>query len=70
MSELVICKLSHCSATVEGTQEMILLCEKISKEDTRVRFFETNKNTGETIWETTADFQPAHVHKQVSFLIY
>lgn len=29
--DLVICKLSHCSASVDGGLEMILLCEKVAK---------------------------------------
>lgn len=29
MSDLVICKMSHCSAPVAGGREIILLCEKV-----------------------------------------
>lgn len=63
MSDLVICKLSHCSASVAGGMEMILLCEKVAKEDIQVRFFE--EDDGQLIWEGFGDFQPTHVHKQV-----
>jgi hypothetical protein len=31
MADLVICKLSHCSASVAGGDEVILLCEKVAK---------------------------------------
>lgn len=31
MSDLVICKLSDCSASVAGGKEIILLCEKVFK---------------------------------------
>ncbi|XP_017756445.1 PREDICTED: embryonic polarity protein dorsal-like isoform X1 [Eufriesea mexicana] len=64
MSDLVICKLSHCSASVAGGMEMILLCEKVAKEDIQVRFFE--KKEGQVVWEGFGDFQPAHVHKQTA----
>jgi len=64
MSDLVICKLSHCSAPVAGGINMILLCEKVAKEDIQVRFFE--ERDGQLIWEGYGDFQPTHVHKQVS----
>jgi c-Rel proto-oncogene protein len=64
MSDLVICKLSHCSASVAGGTEMVLLCEKVAKEDIQVRFFE--EQDGHTYWEGFGDFQPTHVHKQVS----
>lgn len=31
LCDLAICKLSHCSATVAGGLDMILLCEKVTK---------------------------------------
>ncbi|EFN78216.1 embryonic polarity protein dorsal [Harpegnathos saltator] len=64
MSDLVICKLSHCSASVAGGMEMILLCEKVAKEDIQVRFFE--EDDGQLLWEGFGDFQPTHVHKQTA----
>ncbi|XP_029047816.1 embryonic polarity protein dorsal-like isoform X1 [Osmia bicornis bicornis] len=64
MSDLVICKLSHCSASVAGGMEMILLCEKVAKEDIQVRFFE--EKDGQVVWEGFGDFQPTHVHKQTA----
>jgi len=67
MSDLVICKLSHCSASVAGGLDMILLCEKVAKEDIKVRFFE--ERDGHLVWEGFGDFQPTHVHKQVSTIV-
>ncbi|EZA51108.1 Embryonic polarity protein dorsal [Ooceraea biroi] len=64
MSDLVICKLSHCSASVAGGMDMILLCEKVAKEDIQVRFFE--ERDGQLYWEGYGDFQPTHVHKQTA----
>ncbi|XP_078036222.1 dorsal isoform X3 [Augochlora pura] len=64
MSDLVISKLSHCSASVAGGMEMILLCEKVAKEDIQVRFFE--EKDGQVVWEGSGDFQPTHVHKQTA----
>ncbi|XP_017877911.1 embryonic polarity protein dorsal isoform X1 [Ceratina calcarata] len=64
MSDLVICKLSHCSASVAGGMEMILLCEKVAKEDIQVRFIE--EKDGQVVWEGFGDFQPTHVHKQTA----
>ncbi|XP_012265400.2 embryonic polarity protein dorsal-like [Athalia rosae] len=64
MSDLVICKLSDCCCTVAGGKEMILLCEKVAKEDIQIRFFE--ERDGQFVWEGFADFQPTHVHKQVA----
>ncbi|XP_059612974.1 proto-oncogene c-Rel isoform X2 [Phlebotomus argentipes] len=64
MSDLVICKLSHCSCSVAGGQEMILLCEKVAKEDIQVRFYE--EKDAQVVWEAFGDFQHTNVHKQVA----
>lgn len=64
MSDLVICKLSKPSSSVAGGEEIILLCEKVTKEDIAVRFIE--EMNGEIVWEDFADFQHSNVHKQVA----
>ena len=64
MSDLVICKLSDCSCTVAGGKEIILLCEKVAKEDISVRFYE--ERDGDVSWEANGDFQHTNVHKQVA----
>ncbi|CAB0015508.1 unnamed protein product [Nesidiocoris tenuis] len=64
MADLVICKLSHCSGSVVGGNEIILLCEKVAKEDISVRFFE--EKDGIVVWEGYGDFTPTQVHKQVA----
>ncbi|KAG1683680.1 Embryonic polarity protein dorsal [Nymphon striatum] len=72
MSELIIVKLSACSAPVSGGTEIILLCDKVTKvdvsdiipDDIEIRFYEM-KN-GEVVWEDFGDFVPADVHKQVA----
>ncbi|VVC36026.1 Hypothetical protein CINCED_3A013431 [Cinara cedri] len=64
MSDLVICRLSDASASVAGGKDIILLCEKVTKDDIQVRFYE--EKDGKCIWESYADFQPQDVHKQVA----
>ncbi|XP_071439667.1 proto-oncogene c-Rel-like isoform X2 [Hetaerina americana] len=64
MSDLVICKLSDCTCSVAGGKEIILLCEKVAKEDIQIRFYE--ESDGQLVWEGFGDFQPTHVHKQVA----
>lgn len=64
MSELTITKLSHCSGPVGGGKEVILLCDRVTKDDVQVRFFE--ERNGHLIWEALGDFQPNDVHKQVA----
>lgn len=68
MSDLVINKLSHCNAPVAGGMGMILLCEKVAKEDIQIRFFE--EKDGRVTWEGFGDFQPSQVHKQVQNIAF
>ncbi|KFB39849.1 Dorsal isoform 1-B [Anopheles sinensis] len=64
MSDLIICRLSDCTAPVSGGKEIILLCEKVVKEDIRVRFFEKKGNI--TVWQGYGEFTHTDVHKQVA----
>ena len=45
-----------------GGKEILLFCDKITKDDIQVRFFE--EQNGHLIWEGFGDFQPSDVHKQ------
>lgn len=63
-NDLTICKLSDCSATCAGGKEIILLCEKVAKEDINVRFFEQIND--KIVWESKGDFNHTNVHKQVA----
>ena len=65
MSDLVITKLSHCSAPATGGREVILLCDRIARDDIQIRFYEENQN-GELVWEHLMSVLPADVHKQVA----
>jgi hypothetical protein len=64
MSDLIISKLSHCSAPASGGKEVILLCDRVTKDDIQVRFFEERGD--QLVWEAYGEFQPADVHKQVA----
>lgn len=64
MSDLIITKLSHCSAPATGGREVILLCDRISKDDIQIRFYE--ERDGKLIWETYSELSPTDVHKQVA----
>ncbi|KAK0178885.1 hypothetical protein PV327_007728 [Microctonus hyperodae] len=63
-TDLVICKLSHCSAPFTGGMEMIILCEKIAKDDIQVVFFE--KQDERIVWEAYGEFHPTDIHKQAA----
>ena len=56
--ELQIMEMSDNSAPAEGGKKVIILCEKVSKEDIKVRFFDYSG------WEEWAEFGAGGVHKQ------
>ncbi|XP_029345087.1 embryonic polarity protein dorsal isoform X2 [Acyrthosiphon pisum] len=64
MSDLSICRLSDAAASIVGDKEIILLCDKITKDDIQVRFFE--EKDGKCIWEDYGVFKASDVHKQVA----
>uniref|UniRef100_A0A8D8R1L7 Embryonic polarity protein dorsal n=2 Tax=Cacopsylla melanoneura TaxID=428564 RepID=A0A8D8R1L7_9HEMI len=66
-ADLAIVRLSHTSASVAGGMEMILLCDKVNKDDIRVRFFE--EKDGMTVWEEYGDFNEKDVHKQFAIVL-
>ena len=66
MSDLNIVRLSHCSASIAGGQEVILLCDRITKDDVQVKFYEEQNN--QIVWESLAEFQPNDVHKQCAIV--
>lgn len=56
MSELSIAKLSHYSAHISGGQAVVMLCDRVLKEDIQIRFYQTDCATGQTVWERMAHF--------------
>ena len=48
-NDLTICKLTECAAPVSGGKEILLFCEKVSKDDIEVRFFQ--EKDGQLVWE-------------------
>ncbi|XP_034950793.1 putative transcription factor p65 homolog isoform X2 [Chelonus insularis] len=64
LNELVICKLSHSSAPTDGGMEMILLCEKVVKDNIQIVFFEMKND--KMVWRDFGVFTPSDVHKQTA----
>jgi len=60
--DLTICRLTETSGPVAGGKEILLFCDKITKDDIQIRFFE--EQNGHLLWEGFGDFQPSDVHKQ------
>ncbi|XP_040576306.1 uncharacterized protein [Lepeophtheirus salmonis] len=61
-SDLTICRMTEYSAPVTGGKEMLIFCDKVTKDDIQVRFYE--EKDGKVIWEGLGDFQLTDVHKQ------
>jgi len=57
--ELQIMDISDVSSPLEGGKKIIILCEKVTREDIKVRFYDQ-----EAGWEGWAVFGPNDVHKQ------
>ncbi|KAG9509099.1 Embryonic polarity protein dorsal, partial [Fragariocoptes setiger] len=64
MSDLIITKLSHVTAPATGGREIIMLCDKVSRDDIQIRFYE--ERDGKLVWETYSEFE---IHKQVAICI-
>ena len=60
--ELIIYKMSHRTASAAGGQEIIILCDKVTKDDIEVRFFEQTPD-GVLLWESLGEFGLDDVHK-------
>jgi len=61
-SDLTICRMTECSASVSGGKEIMLFCDKVNKDDIQVQFFEESGST--VVWKAMGDFQATDVHKQ------
>ncbi|GFO11973.1 transcription factor rel/NF-kappab [Plakobranchus ocellatus] len=65
--DLVICRVDKSSGKARGKEEVFLLCDKVNKEDIKVRFFEENEN-GSVLWEDYGDFGQGDVHRQYAIV--
>ncbi|XP_043646206.1 dorsal-related immunity factor Dif isoform X2 [Drosophila teissieri] len=63
--DMTITRLCSCSATVNGGDEIIMLCDNIIKDDVEVRFYETDEEGRET-WSANAEFKPTDVFRQMA----
>ena len=55
--------MTECSASVTGGKEIMLFCDKVSKDDIQIQFYEES-NEGVVTWRALGEFQPTDVHKQ------
>nr|AAY27981.1 REL/NF-kappaB [Euprymna scolopes] len=66
-TDLSIFRMDKCSGKSTGHDEVFLLCEKVSKDDIKVRFFENDKE-GNCIWEDFGSFGHSDVHRQYAIV--
>ena len=57
--ELQIMDISDISSPAEGGKKIIILCDKVTREDIKVRFYDPASS-----WEAWGDFNASEVHKQ------
>ena len=62
--ELQIMDLSDDESPVAGGKKIILLCDKVTREDIKVRFFDPVNG-----WEAWGHFAPSDVHKQYAITL-
>ena len=43
-NDLTICRMTECNASVAGGKEILLFCEKVTKDDIEVRFYQEDNN--------------------------
>lgn len=67
LNELVICRVDKSSGRAKGGDEVFLLCEKINKDDVRIRFYQENVN-GDIEWEDFGDFSANDIHRQYAIV--
>ncbi|XP_045768240.1 embryonic polarity protein dorsal-like [Maniola jurtina] len=65
MNELIITCISRCSGSMNGDTRVILLCERVTKEDVMVVFFQ--KEGDRTVWEANANVVLVHRQYAVVF---
>lgn len=63
-TDLIVVDISDNSSSVIGGKKIILLCEKVLRDDIAVRFFE--EIDGEIVWEAFGEFSQKNVHRQVA----
>jgi len=64
--ELQIMDISDNTATVDGGKKIIILCERVSRDDIKVKFYDPDPNSH---WEEWGDFQATNVHKQYAITL-
>lgn len=61
--DLRICDISDSTSQTTGGKKIILFCDKIQKNDIKIRFYRENENNNSIEWEAWGHFKPNNVHR-------
>merc|ERR1711923_599118 len=64
--ELQIMEISDNCAPVDGGKKIIILCERVARDDIKVKFYDSDPGSH---WEDYGDFQAQDVHKQYAICL-
>ncbi|KAL4708286.1 hypothetical protein ACJJTC_007692 [Scirpophaga incertulas] len=62
-NDLKICKMSSCSGSASGGEEVFIFVEKVNKKNIAIRFYELDEN-GDEVWSANGNFNQSDVHHQ------
>ncbi|XP_014230726.1 nuclear factor NF-kappa-B p110 subunit-like isoform X1 [Trichogramma pretiosum] len=66
--ELKICRIDKSFGCVDGNDEIWILVEKVGKKNIRVKIYELDEDTDNTIWEADGKFSELDVHHQYAII--
>ena len=58
--------ISDNTAPVDGGKKIIILCERVARDDIKVKFYDSDPGSQ---WEEWGDFQAGDVHKQYAISV-
>lgn len=64
--KLQIIDISPNTATVDGGEKIIILCERVARDDIKVKFYDTDPGTH---WEEWVHLQVSSVHNQYAITL-
>ncbi|XP_780741.2 putative transcription factor p65 homolog isoform X2 [Strongylocentrotus purpuratus] len=64
---LSICRVNISTGSVEGGDELFILCEKVQSDDIKVKFYGHDAEKNQP-WEAFGEFSPSDVHRQFAIV--
>lgn len=68
-ASLKICRMDRCSGSVDGNEEIFLLCDRVQKDDIEVVFFDGPLDGSDIKWTTQGMFSSSDVHRQFCIVV-